>query len=417
MTRSFFLAAVLLSLATAQDAPCFDPEFSGHLKTQTNLQNYSSDDLLAQLGSQRPIQQDIDLRLNQAIYYDAFDFEINAEYLGIASDGLEARRQLEQLAVPFLSISPSSFEERRLFDFNSQLNSDENHESWLRLDRLALGYSSDRLVFRVGRQAISWGNGLIFQVLDKFNPFSPIEIDKDYKSGDDMAYLQYLFDDGSDLQFLAIPRRDIDSGNVTDRQSSFAAKYHGRLDNLDYDLLIAQHYDQSVLGLGFAHELFQGLLRTDLSVTDLESESYWSALVNYDRSWELFDKNCYGYLEYFYNQIGSSGADYSSPSDQLIQRIEIGEIFTIARHYFASGLRVELTPLVNLLPSNIINLRDQSGIFQAGLQWDVAQNFTVLSGANIFYGPRHTEFGGLQTELGNFVAAPSSAYVRLQYFF
>ena len=33
----------------------------------------------------------------------------------------------------------------------------------------------------VGRQAVTWGNGLIFNPMDLFNPFSPVDIERDYK--------------------------------------------------------------------------------------------------------------------------------------------------------------------------------------------------------------------------------------------
>ncbi len=50
---------------------------------------------------------------------------------------------------------------------------------------------------------------MVYNTLDLFNPFAPDTIDTDYKHGEDMLYLQRLFDNGSDLQALLIPRRDV----------------------------------------------------------------------------------------------------------------------------------------------------------------------------------------------------------------
>ena len=60
--------------------------------------------------------------------------------------------------------------------------------------------------------------------MDIFNPFSPTAVDKEYKSGDDMLYAQWLFTKGDDLQLIAIPRHNT-SGMVDFGESSFAIKY------------------------------------------------------------------------------------------------------------------------------------------------------------------------------------------------
>ena len=61
---------------------------------------------------------------------------------------------------------------------------------------------------KFGRQAITWGNGLFYAPMDLVNPFDPATIDTEYKAGDDMLYLQYLQDNGNDLQAAVVVRRD-----------------------------------------------------------------------------------------------------------------------------------------------------------------------------------------------------------------
>jgi hypothetical protein len=62
---------------------------------------------------------------------------------------------------------------------------------------------------RIGRQAITWGNGLIFNPMDLFNPFPPADIQRDYKVGDDMALAQVALPYSADLQLLYVVRRDL----------------------------------------------------------------------------------------------------------------------------------------------------------------------------------------------------------------
>jgi hypothetical protein len=49
--------------------------------------------------------------------------------------------------------------------------------------RLALGIQPNWGLIRIGHQAVTWGNGLLFNPMDLFNPFSPSDIERDYKIG------------------------------------------------------------------------------------------------------------------------------------------------------------------------------------------------------------------------------------------
>src|SRR5690606_22817266 len=115
-----------------------------------------------------------------------------------------------------------------------------------RLDRLYLGYRAGALALRLGRQALSWGGGLVFHPLDFINPFAPLAIDKDYKTGDDMLYAQWVLAQGGDVQAVLLPRRDPATGELRDAQSTHAAKLRTRLGAYDLDLLAARHFDEAL---------------------------------------------------------------------------------------------------------------------------------------------------------------------------
>ena len=92
------------------------------------------------------------------------------------------------------------------------------------LDRLAVAYTTPDWVVRVGRQALTWGSGLVFRPMDLFDPFSPSATDTEYKPGTDMLYVQHLFSDGSDLQFIVVPRPARPGGPLTSDTSSIATQ-------------------------------------------------------------------------------------------------------------------------------------------------------------------------------------------------
>ena len=102
-----------------------------------------------------------------------------------------------------------------------------------RIDRAFFEYRADRLAIAVGRQAVSYGNGLVFSPPDLSNPFSPTETDRDCKAGDDLALVQWLFEDGSDLQLLGVDIVDFSGPDVSGvwwrcAGSSPHSRTHGR---------------------------------------------------------------------------------------------------------------------------------------------------------------------------------------------
>ena len=82
-----------------------------------------------------------------------------------------------------------------------------------RLDRLSLTFTPSWGLVRIGRQAVTWGNGLVFNPMDLFNPFAPTAVQRDYKIGEDMAYAQVPIG-MAETQLLYLPRRDCRKENI-----------------------------------------------------------------------------------------------------------------------------------------------------------------------------------------------------------
>ena len=114
----------------------------------------------------------------------------------------------------------------RWWNLTDTLSDNDTRGAVQRLDRLNVGYTGDKAVLRFGRQAVSWGNGLIYNPVDFFNPFNPTAVDTEYKLGEDMLYGQYLLDDGSDWQAVVVQRRD-EYGSANSEQRTTALKFHG----------------------------------------------------------------------------------------------------------------------------------------------------------------------------------------------
>ena len=290
-----------------------------------------------------------------------------------------------------------------------------------RLDRLQLSYTADQAVIKVGRQAISWGNGLIYNPMDFFNPFDPAAIDKEYKTGDDMIYGQYLLDNGNDVQAVWVGRRD-DAGEVNSNVSSTAAKYHVILNDYEFDFLLAEHFDDRTIGLGGVANVGGSIWRSDIIVTDIDDDNVVSAVINFAYSWVAWDKNVSAVVEYYRNGFGIDDGNYSPANlaahPELVQRLLRGELFTLAQNYLAASATIELSPLWLFTPNVFANLDDNSVMLQLLSQHDLQQDLQLMLALNLPFGSDGSEFGGIESGVPDRpLSVGASVFMQLAWYF
>ncbi len=417
--KSVFLGCIILWTAS-----CFacgnEWTFQGHLQYQLSETIYESDDMDALSGHGIFTDHDIDCRWKAKKRWGRWDAEIHYELLALGGDSLNTTRALRAAGLPsWAARTGLPDDDRRLFDLTHEVVNQERLLAVHRLDRLSLGYSSEHMVVRAGRYAVSWGNGLVFNPLDIFNPFSPTAVHKDYKTGDDMFYGQWVFDQGDDIQAIIVPRRDPTSSCAEDTQGSMAFKYHGIKGGFDYDLLAARHYDNTLAGIGLAKDWRGAIWRFDISVSERHEDGRATWFVtNLDRSWTWGDHNVYTYVEYFRNGVGEANKNYTKLKTDLQERIARGELFTLGRDFLTAGVQIELTPLLQLHTSMIWNLNDGSLFCQLRATYDWTENTMITGGINLPYGSKGTEFSGSFSEAPHYFPVPDGeGYVRLSYFF
>jgi hypothetical protein len=93
-------------------------------------------------------------------------------------------------------------DERQFMDLTDIIEENDDLILYHRLDRLALTLLPAWGQVRLGRQAVTWGNGFLFNPMDLFNPFSPTDIERDYKIGTDMVFSQVGLGDTAGIQCL-----------------------------------------------------------------------------------------------------------------------------------------------------------------------------------------------------------------------
>lgn len=317
--------------------------------------------------------------------------------------------------------NPQISDDYRYFDLTHVLSEQDEGVLLHRLDRLSIGFSRNRFVGRVGRQALSWGNGLIYTPMDILNPFDPAAVDKEYKTGDDMVYGQFLLDNGDDWQGVWVARRD-QSGSLSQEVTSLAAKYHGFVSEIEYDVLLAEHYDDLVFALGGVLNAGGAIVRGDFTLTETPTQTVPSLVANASYSWIAGGHNVSGILEYFYNGFGQRDGEYSpealATNPDLLKRYARGELFTLGRQYLAASALVEMTPLWVLTPNIFFNMSDHSAFVQLLSSYDFKQNWQFLAALGVPLGPSGTEFGGIDTGIdGKTLATGPSLFMQMAWYF
>jgi len=370
-------ALLLLLFATATLADSSPYEFGGHTKFRLNGRSFGEESLFHDTVGSTALDGTGELRLNFAAKYKGWALHTDYQLIALHSEFLPGGLLTD---------------DRRLFDLTSMIHDGSENAIMHRLDRFWVGFTGDRTVVRFGRQALSWGNGLFFSPMDLVNPFDPTAIDTEYKTGDDMLYLQYLRDSGDDLQGAVVFRRDPLSGDVEADHSTLALKYHGFAGETEYDLLVAEDHDNTVIGVGGARSVGGAVLRSDVVVTDGPTDTTVEVVTNVSYSWTWGSKNVSGTAEYYYN--GDDG------------------------HYAAGSLMIEMSPLWTLTPTLISNIEDPSALLQVVTGYSLSDNMTFLGSLNVPLGANGTEFGGPESGIPNrYLSFEYGVFAQLAWYF
>lgn len=387
MRRSRLLLLLLPALACAE----VTTDFGGHTKFRAVGQTYPDNSLFKEVVGSESLDLAGNLRLNLKFRSGGWTFDSAYQLLALQGDGLKLSRPLN--------------DDRRLFDLTHVISESSDSAILQRLDRLWLGYTSEKAVVRVGRQALSWGNGLAYAPMDLVNPFDPAAIDTEYKSGDDMVYLQYLQDNGNDVQAAYVVRRNLQTGDVDPDEATAALKYHGFAGTSEYDVLIARSYGDAVFGLGMGRSIGGAVWTADLVVTDTDTDTYVQLVTNLLYSWTWADKNMSGAIEYYFNGFGQEDGQYDplslAQNPDLLKRLSRGELFTLGRHYLSGNVMIEMTPLWSVTPTVLVNIADPSALLQVITSYSLSDNMTLLGSINVPLGSDGSEFGGIESGFPN----------------
>ena len=398
--------------------------WGGRIRTTGVASRVTNDIIYEPVGTGTYYDTATNFRLtNETFFSDTMIGEIHYQLIGAGGDTVRKQNELNEIfpGLPenLLYLNTSLNDDRRLMDLTDTIKDTDSWYLVQRIDRLFLSFLGTRASLRVGRQAITWGNGFVFNPMDLFNPFPPTTIDREYKTGDDMINAQVGLQEFGDLQLLYVARRNPENEDVEQDQASLAGKWHFALGNTEFDAMASKNYEDYVIGVGSRGYLGDAAWRLDATWTFLQgSDNYLSLAANMDYSWVWFKKNFYGFIEYYYNGLGRNDYAAALLDPAVYERLARGELFVLGKNYASSHIEVELHPLFKLTLTTINNVEDPSGIIQPYAVWDIMQDLQMTAGLGIYYSKKGSEFGGFKlpgTDLRN--RPPDSAYLWFIYYF
>ncbi|UCD79757.1 MAG: hypothetical protein JSW26_30960 [Desulfobacterales bacterium] len=401
-----------------------DTRFGGRLRTTGRALQVDNDTIFAPVGTGTYWDGSFNFRLiNETFFTDTVYTDVAYELIGAGGDTVRKTNELQELfpnlpANIYFGGTPLD-DDQRLMDLTGPIVDKDSYFLVQRLDRLYLAWLPQWGSVKIGRQAVTWGNGFIFNPFDLFNPFPPTQIDREYKVGDDMLNVQFSLPKVGDLQGLYVVRRNPDTHRVASDQSSLAGKLHFAAGTTEFDVMAARNYEDYVMGLGSRGYIADAAWRLDGTWMFLnDDDDYLSLAANMDYSWVWFEKNFYGFIEYYFNGLGKDDYQDAVLDPAIVERLMRGELFVLGRHYLSSHIEMELHPLFKMFFTTIHNVEDPSGILQPYAAWDITQNLQMTAGVNISYGAKGSEFGGFilpGTDIRT--QSPDNAYLWLIYYF
>ena len=380
-----------------------DSDRGGKVKAALTAADYRESSIQSFLAGEEWHTAVIDARLkNRTFFSSNVSMDIHYQVTAAAGDEPKAEAAFaEQYAgvdLPAFSGAAAAGDRTALLDMDSVIHHGSDGKIRHRLDRLNIDFQNASAGVTIGRQAVTWGNGLMFNPMDLINPFSPYDQDTDYKTGQDMVYGRLFLESGGELQLLFAPRRDFSNGDVRFSESSLAAKYHGFVNHMEIDLMAGIHYRDAVVGAGLSGYFKGAAWRTDLVYTAAEEDTddnFASLIANIDYSWIMWDKNLYGFLEFYYSGIGTADAKDAYSNRDLLEKMGRGEVFVTGRTYLGAGLQVELTPLLNVDTTVSASLDDGSCLVQPQVVWGMTRNTEVTAGGTSGFGGSGEAYGNV----------------------
>lgn len=299
------------------------------------------------------------------------------------------------------------------------------YEKWTTEDRFTAAHEIDRALIAlhpdwgdviIGRQAIGLGRGRLFTAVDLFSPFSPLEIDREWRRGVDALRIEYRLSATSAMEGIGIFGRQWE-------ESAALVRWRGYFGNTDAELLVGKRAEDEFLGMVFSFALLEAewhmegvLFRIPHSHPHGGPFDRTVPKAVFGGSYTFNVGNGLTLLgEYCYSGFGTKDTDHVSKllsMPEYQKRYLRGDMQIMGRH--ALGLQTSY-PFNESLQTSMnlfVSPADSSGMLAPSLRWDFSQTGSFLIAAYLSWGDK-PQNGAIQSEYG---ALPISLFTQLSFY-
>jgi hypothetical protein len=266
----------------------------------------------------------------------------------------------------------------------------------------------------IGRQAIGLGRGVLFGAVDVFSPFSPLEVDREWRRGVDAFRTEYRLSPTSSAECIAV-------FGETWEQSALLSRLRGYLGEVDGSLIFGKRAEDLMVGSAFSAVVGEAEAHGDLSVFDtpeaqadgtLWGSKHLATKAVIGGSYTFDVGNGLTLLsEYHYSDFGLEDAEDASVrlQDRDFQRRFLrGDTQILGREAIAAQLSYPFSDAVNSSFLVLTNPTDDSGVISPSVRWDLDENVTLISNIFVPWGDEPSD-GQFRSEYG---ATPTSLFLQ-----
>ena len=261
-----------------------------------------------------------------------------------------------------------------------------------RTDRFYLQGDIQNVTFRLGRQPISFGHGMMFNPMDLVQPFSVATIDSEYKPGLDALRLDgYL---GMTTQLTGVVAY---SGSWDVEGMTAVLNLNNTIAWTDISLFGGLVRSDRVIGVGLSSSIAAVGLHSDVTLTfpneddsNIKEDPFVRAVLG--SFWQPFEKTTLS-SEYYYQSLGASKPNQYLDFAQS-DRYARGETWLLGQQYLAISVAQQFHPLMSGNIGMIGNLLDRSFLLSPSFVYSVSDEVSMVMGGYMGIGkhPLQTTF-------------------------
>lgn len=302
----------------------------------------------------------------------------------------------------------------RLADFEPQIAAGAGFRWSHELDRAYAAWHLGRFDLSAGRQALGWGRGALLSAVDLFAPFSPLEVDREFRPGVDALRAEVRVADQDSIEGVAALGRSFDA-------SIFAARARGYRGQVDAEIVGGRRARDAFAGASASAAVGEVELHGEAIVFRLPER--WLADGLLGRRWiprALAGASWVAPVgpglalagEYLYSGFGVPRSGDLTPwllSPAFSERYRRGDFQLLGRHALAVVASYETGISGAASFSWVHDPADGSGILTPGFSWTPDDRLSLRAAVFVPYG-RLPVPGELGSQFG---AAPLTVFVQL----